>query len=69
MEIYNILGQKVRTIEAGPRKAGVYTQAKEGSAIFWDNKNNVGQKVSAGLYFYQLKAGGFSSTKAMVIGK
>jgi len=67
VRIYNILGQKVRTIEAGQRKAGSYTEAKQDSAIFWDMKNNYGQKVAKGLYFYQLKAGNFKATKAMVV--
>ncbi|MBU2461311.1 hypothetical protein KKH65_00335, partial [bacterium] len=62
IEIYNIVGQKVRTIEAGPRKQGSYTQAKEGYAIFWDGKNDAGEKVANGLYSYQIKAGNFSAT-------
>lgn len=67
LEIYNILGQRIRTIEVGERKAGSYTQAKEGRAILWDRKNNYEQNVSSGLYFYQLKAGKFSATKSMVV--
>ncbi len=67
VSIYNILGQNVRTIETGPRKAGSYTQAKEGSAIFWDGKNNNGQNVAPGLYFYQLKAGDFSACESLVV--
>jgi hypothetical protein len=59
--------QKVRTIETGPKKAGSYTQAKDGYAIFWDRRDNIGQKVASGLYFYQLRAGEFKATKAMVV--
>jgi hypothetical protein len=65
LEIYNILGQKVKTIEVGQRKAGSYTQKDR--AIFWDLKNDNEQSVSKGLYFYQLKAGDFKATKAMVV--
>jgi len=65
LEIYNILGQKVRTIDVGKRKAGSYT--KKDRAIFWDLKNNNGQNVSKGIYFYQLKAGDFSAIKSMVV--
>ncbi|MDI6752604.1 MAG: FlgD immunoglobulin-like domain containing protein, partial [bacterium] len=65
VEIYNILGQKVRTIDAGERKAGSYT--KQDRAIFWDRRNDSGQKVSSGLYFIKLSAGRFSSTKSLVI--
>ncbi|MEK9149358.1 MAG: FlgD immunoglobulin-like domain containing protein, partial [Candidatus Desantisbacteria bacterium] len=67
VSIYNIVGQKVRTIEVGPRKAGSYTQAKEGSAVFWNSRNNQGQKVATGLYFYQLKAGEFKAVGRMAI--
>jgi flagellar hook assembly protein FlgD len=69
VSIYNIVGQKVRTIDVGPRKAGSYIKAKEGSAIFWDNRNDKKERVANGLYFYNLKAGEFSATKQVVIIK
>ncbi|MEW6679427.1 MAG: T9SS type A sorting domain-containing protein, partial [bacterium] len=65
LEIYNILGQKVRTIEIGQRKAGSYTQRNR--AIFFDLKNENGQSLSKGLYFYKLKADDFSDIKSMVV--
>ena len=65
VRIYNILGQMVRTIELGPRKAGFYTT--KDMAIFWDMRNSYGQMVAKGLYFYQMKAGGFSATKSLVV--
>jgi len=65
VEVYNILGQKVRTIDAGPRKADFYT--KQEKALFWNLTNDQGQKVASGLYFYQIKAGEFKATKAMVV--
>ncbi|MEW6482045.1 MAG: T9SS type A sorting domain-containing protein, partial [bacterium] len=65
LEIYNILGQKVRTIELGQRKKGSYTQKDR--AIFFDLKNNAGQNLSSGLYFYKIKAGDFSAVKSMIV--
>ncbi|MDI6752036.1 MAG: carboxypeptidase regulatory-like domain-containing protein [bacterium] len=65
VNIYNIVGQKIKTINAGPRKAGSYT--KQDRAIFWDGKNDNGQKVSKGLYFINLKADKFSASRPMVI--
>ena len=65
ISIYNILGQKVKTIEAGPKKAGFYTT--KDMAIYWDMKNDSGQNVAKGLYFYQLKAGKFTATKSLVV--
>jgi hypothetical protein len=67
VEIYNILGQKVRTIEVGQRKAGCYTTKDR--AIYWDMKNNSGQGVANGLYLYQLKAGEFVAVKSMVVNQ
>ncbi|MEW6104243.1 MAG: right-handed parallel beta-helix repeat-containing protein [bacterium] len=67
LEVYNILGQRVRRIEVGERKTGFYTKAQEGSAIFFDQKNDYGEKVSSGLYFYRLRAGNFSQTKALLV--
>jgi hypothetical protein len=69
VDIYNIVGQKVKEISAGSRKAGSYTQAKEGRAIFWNKKNEQGIPVADGLYFYNLKADDFFATKSMVITK
>ncbi|MEW6482464.1 MAG: T9SS type A sorting domain-containing protein, partial [bacterium] len=65
LEIYNILGQKVKTIELGNKPKGSYTQKNR--AIFFDLKNNAGQNLSSGLYFYKIKAGNFSAIKAMVV--
>ncbi|MEW6481843.1 MAG: T9SS type A sorting domain-containing protein, partial [bacterium] len=65
LEIYNILGQRVRTIELGQKPKGSYTQKDR--AIFFDLKNNAGQNLSSGLYFYKIKADDFSAIKSMVV--
>ncbi|MEW6482493.1 MAG: CARDB domain-containing protein, partial [bacterium] len=65
LNIYNLLGQKVRTINLGQKSRGSYI--KQDKAIFWDLKNKQGQKVSKGLYFYKLRAGDFFAIKAMVV--
>lgn len=67
VEIYNIVGQRVKTIEAGAKEAGFYTEAKAGSAIFWNQTNDNGEKVSAGLYFYRLSANKFTEVKSLVV--
>ncbi|MEW6104052.1 MAG: FlgD immunoglobulin-like domain containing protein, partial [bacterium] len=63
LEIYNILGQKVRTIEAGNKPKGSYTQKDR--AISFDLRNDSGQNLSSGLYFYKIKAGDFSAIKSL----
>jgi flagellar hook assembly protein FlgD len=65
VDIYNILGQKVRTIEAGHKQAGSYTN--ENSALSWDLRNDRGDKLSQGLYFINLRAGKYSGTQRLVI--
>ncbi|MEW6006689.1 MAG: T9SS type A sorting domain-containing protein, partial [bacterium] len=65
VNIYNILGQKVRTMNLGQKPKGSYTQKNR--AIFFDLKNNNGQNLSKGLYYYKIKAGDFSAIKSMVV--
>jgi flagellar hook assembly protein FlgD len=56
--IYNILGQEVRTIVDNERMPGNYQ-------VIWDGKDERGNEVSSGIYFYQFKAGDFKETKKM----
>lgn len=60
--IYNILGQRVRTLVEGRLKAG-------GQSLGWDGKDEKGKDLSSGIYFYQLKAGEMSQTKRLVLLK
>ncbi|MBC8233453.1 right-handed parallel beta-helix repeat-containing protein [bacterium] len=67
ISIYNSKGQLIRTIALGNKPAGVYI-AKD-KAAYWDGRDNAGETVSSGLYFYTLEAGKFRSTRKMVIVK
>ncbi len=62
LKIYNIAGQLVKTLINEYQQAGSYT-------IIWYGDNDVGEEVARGLYFYQLQAGDFVSTKKMVVLK
>ncbi len=62
MEVYNILGQKVRTLVDEKLTAGV----KE---VEWDSKDVNGFEVASGIYFYRIKADDFSDIKKMVMLK
>ncbi len=60
--IYNLKGQKVKTLIDKPVEKGVHS-------VIWNGKDDSGNSVSSGLYFYKLKAGGFNSTKKMILLK
>ncbi|MBD3169965.1 MAG: S8 family serine peptidase [candidate division Zixibacteria bacterium] len=62
LEIFNILGQRVRTLIDGMETAGYKT-------VVWDGMNDSGQRVTSGIYFYHLKAGKFEAVKKMTIVK
>ena len=60
--IYNALGQKVRTLLSGQQRVGQHE-------LTWDGRNDEGQLVSSGVYFYQLKAGEYQQVKKMMLLK
>ena len=60
-------GKLVRTLELGQVPAGAYSD--KGRAVYWDGRNEQGEPVASGVYFYTLKAGEFSATRKMVIRK
>ena len=60
--IFNLLGHQVKRLVDGFRGAGV-------NSIVWDATNDHGQPVSAGIYIYQLQAGGFLQTRKMILLK
>jgi hypothetical protein len=62
VEVYNILGQKVRTLVDETLDANSYSRE-------WDGRSDSGEKVSNGIYFYKMVAGDFSDTKKAVLLK
>ena len=60
LKIYNILGQKVRTLVDEPKSAGKYE-------VIWDGRNDKGEEVASGLYFYQLSTENNRITKKMLL--
>ena len=68
LEIYDTNGSLVRSIDVGFKPAAVYES--RASAIYWDGRNNYGERVASGTYFYHLTAGeDYASTRRMVILK
>jgi predicted GH43/DUF377 family glycosyl hydrolase len=67
ISIYNIKGQLIRSLHLGSKNAGVYTTKDR--AAYWDGRDNSGQPVASGAYFYTLEVGEFRTTRKMVIVK
>ena len=65
INIYSSSGRIVRTLQLGHQTAGAYINKSK--AAYWNGRNDVGEKVSSGVYFYTLKAGSFTATRKMVI--
>ena len=65
LTIYDRGGRVVRTLDVGHRIAGIYTSRFK--AAYWDGRNELGERVASGIYFYHLSAGDFSITRRMVI--
>lgn len=62
LEVYNLLGQKIKTLVDEYQAAGSHD-------IPWDGRNEAGNTVSSGVYFYKLLVNGSSQVKRMVLLK
>ena len=59
--VYNLLGQRIRTLTDGYRSTGTYS-------VVWDGKNDSGRDVASGVYVYRLEIeGGIAQTSRMVL--
>ena len=67
LTIYDINGQLVRRLALGHQTAGMYRSRSR--AAYWDGRNQLGEPVASGLYFYTLTAGDFTATRRMLILK
>ena len=67
LTIYDVRGRVVRELTLGHQSAGVYES--RGRAAYWDGRNQLGEPVASGLYFYTLTAGEFNATRKLLIAK
>ena len=67
LHIYAVDGTLIRTLTLGHQPAGMYHGKNR--AAYWDGRNEVGESVASGVYFYTLSAGDFISTRKMLIRK
>ena len=67
LQIYDTSGGIVRTIDLGFKSQGFYMTRS--TAAYWDGRNNMGEQVASGVYFYSLQTADFSATRKMLILK
>ncbi|MDE0502720.1 MAG: T9SS type A sorting domain-containing protein, partial [Candidatus Poribacteria bacterium] len=65
--IYDTDGVLVRSMDLGHQAAGHYVNLS--SAVYWDGRNQGGEHVASGLYFYTMSTGDFKATRRMLIQK
>ena len=67
LTIYDMTGTTIRRLELGFQPAGVY--ANRSRAFYWDGRNERGETVGSGIFFYTLNAGEFTASRKMLVRK
>ncbi|MBW1803816.1 MAG: T9SS type A sorting domain-containing protein, partial [Deltaproteobacteria bacterium] len=67
IRIYDATGRLVRALNLGHKPGGFYTTKEE--SAYWDGRNEAGEQVASGIYFYSITAGDFSAMRKMVVKK
>ena len=67
LTVYDTRGTPVRRFDLGYQSPGFY--AARTKAVYWDGRNETGESVASGVYFYQLQAGDYTDLRRMVILK
>jgi hypothetical protein len=60
IKIYDALGREVCTLVDGVKQPGEH-------AVYWDGSNHRGERVTSGVYFYNMEAGDFAATRKMLV--
>ena len=67
VSIYDAAGSRIRTLSLGLQPEGYYQSHSR--AAYWDGRNDLGERVPSGIYWYHLSAGDYSAARKMVIVK
>jgi len=62
LEVYDLLGKKVKTLVDQRQGPGTYT-------VRWDGRDDSGERLASGVYLYTLRAGNFSETRKLLFVK
>jgi hypothetical protein len=63
--IYSVEGELIRELKLGYKPYGIYVSRDR--ALYWDGKNEAGESVASGIYFYTIRVGEFKATRKMTI--
>ncbi len=67
LEIYASDGQPIRKIDRGIQSSGYYTTRER--TVYWDERNQQGELVAGGVYFYRLSTGSIDEIRKMMVLK
>jgi len=67
ISIYDINGCLIRRLDIGYRQAGWYMTKEQ--SVYWDGRNESGQMVSSGVYFYYLQVGKYTMYRKLTVLK
>ena len=62
LAVFNLLGERVATLESAMRGAGEHS-------VVWDGRDDSGESVASGVYLYRLTAGGQAASRKMLLLK
>jgi len=62
LSVYNILGQRVKTLINMRQQPGIYS-------VNWDGRDGEGHDISSGIYFYRLTTNNFDAARQMMLVK
>lgn len=62
VQVFNALGEKVKTLASGPHAGGRFT-------VIWDGTDDAGRKLASGAYYYRMISGTYMTAKKMIMLK
>ncbi len=65
IRVYDLRGQLTRMLDLGHKPTGIYIS--KARAAYWDGRNESGEHVASGVYFYSIKAGDLITTRKMIV--
>jgi hypothetical protein len=65
IRVFSTSGELVRELDLGYKPAGLYVGRDR--AAYWDGRNEAGEQVASGVYFYTIQAGEFTATRKMLM--